>query len=660
MKTTIKIPVLLILLAIGLVSCKKNNHEPVPPQEEKKMEDLNIPADFDFATTRNILLHINDVEDGAKYDIYSLKSKTPDEIIYPEGDTEVVAIMDDLNEKVASGMTVSNMLTLKVAIPSYHKYLYIVRSKEGHFVREIIPVDDNTEITYTYDGSRNQNGFKSKSMNAENTDIIYSVNHKNKNLYSINLETGAVNLVAKMPYKSIACAVDRENGRVYVANVHSPYQLGYYDLNSGNFVIVGNLAGSFPRMDYNPADGLLYTSTKRYLNTIDPANAVYLQSYNISGIDKKGWGDLAFTEDGTMYILTKVGVYLCALSGNTVNATLITDNTFPTSLTSLAAGSNNHLYMSHEDSNGEIIDFDPSSGTWSYFNISQNIKINDFGIVRENTSGGNDSDGDGVIDIQDDYPDDPERAFNNYFPGEDLWATLAFEDLWPAKGDYDFNDMVVGYNINQVTSASNKVVDIISKFEVRHNGAGLHNGFAFQIPVDQTNVGSVTSTYSPYGEITLNGNGTISGQDLANILVFEDNWDVTGTEIDITVNFTTPPDATSVGVPPYNPYLIKDGDQAVEVHLPDMEPTAMADRSYFGTGDDTSDSTIGRYYKTSKNLPWGINIVYDFKWMKEKQEIINGYLHFADWAESGGTLYPDWYKDLPGYRDESFLDDDGQ
>jgi len=45
--------------------------------------------------------------------------------------------------------------------------------------------------------------------------------------------------------------------------------------------------------------------------------------------------------------------------------------------------------------------------------------------------------------------------------------------------------------------------------------------------------------------------------------------------------------------------------------------------------------------------------------MKEKQEIINGYLHFADWAESGGTQYPDWYKDLPGYRDESFLDSDG-
>jgi len=34
----------------------------------------------------------------------------------------------------------------------------------------------------------------------------------------------------------------------------------------------------------------------------------------------------------------------------------------------------------------------------------------------------------------------------------------------------------------------------------------------------------------------------------------------------------------------------------------------------------------------------------------EQVEIINAYNFFADWAESGGDQYNDWYEDLTGYR----------
>jgi len=33
-----------------------------------------------------------------------------------------------------------------------------------------------------------------------------------------------------------------------------------------------------------------------------------------------------------------------------------------------------------------------------------------------------------------------------------------------------------------------------------------------------------------------------------------------------------------------------------------------------------------------------------------------GYLKFGEWAESGGQDYADWYKDLYGYRDNAYLD----
>jgi LruC domain-containing protein len=86
-----------------------------------------------------------------------------------------------------------------------------------------------------------------------------------------------------------------------------------------------------------------------------------------------------------------------------------------------------------------------------------------------------------------------------------------------------------------------------------------------------------------------------------------------------------------------------------------MPPTSLMNTDLFGTEDDTSDPANGRYYKNSTNLPWGIDIIHDFIYLVEKQAIINGYNRFAEWAESGGTEYPDWYKDQDGYRNHQYL-----
>lgn len=657
MKTNYKIyGVILLLAALSFSACNKTP-APTPPDGKTGIESLTIPANFDFSTTQKITLSIHDAEMGAKYDIYSLKSEDPEQIIYSANDT--VVVMDDLNQKLASGMTTADGFTATINVPAYHKYLYVVRSKDGHFTRTNIQITGN-QMDYTFQPSTTKSSMARPGIeqSSATTDILYSVSGNSKDLNSIDLGNGQVTKVYVLPYKSIANAVDKADNRVYVANNKSPFQLGYYDLGTNTFTVTGHMASNFPRMDYNPADGLLYISNHAKLYTVDPSNTQYLQTYSIHGLANNGWGDLAFADDGTLYLASKSGVYKCAFNGNDVNATLISDNTLPSPLTSMAVGTNGKLYMSKSNSDGKIIEFDPTTGSWQYVNISSSIRINDFGILRSGSTLGPDSDGDGVVDDQDDYPNDPTRAFNNYFPGKDLWATLAFEDLWPSKGDYDFNDMVVGYNINQVTNAQNKVVDIKSVFDVRHNGAGLHNGFAFQIPTNESNIASVTTTSHEQGTIARNGNGTEANQQLANFIVFENTDNVLGEEIKMTIHFADPQDASSLGTPPYNPYVIKGGDVNTEVHLPDMAPTALADQSLFGTADDNSNPATGRYYKTANNLPWGLNIVYRFKWMKEKQDITKGYLHFGDWAESSGTQYADWYKDLPGYRDNTFLDAD--
>lgn len=631
-----------VLIVLG-ASCRKTD----PADDIKKetsINDLVIPNNFDFATTNTFELSISDIGENVKYDIYSLSERGIDEIIRGENDTAVV--VDDLNQKIASGFVKKGTYVTLITVPSYHKYLYLMRNKNGVFYGKNIEITGSA-INYSYTG----NGHKDI---AAGDDILYAVNGSSTDIRTIDLGTNIVTTIGNLPFKSIANAVDIINQRMYTSSNAAPYEYGYYDLNTNTFTQLGNMPWSFPRMDYNHSDGMLYISQGSNLYKLDPSNAQFLQTYNIVGFGVSGWGDLAFTNNGTLYFSTRDGIYEGTFSGTTVNVVKLSDATMPTYLTSLAAGSNGKLYTTH-NSNAQIIEFDPATGTWQYVSISQNVTINDFGMLRA-VPPITDTDGDGVPDDQDDYPTDPDRAFNNYFPGENTWATLAYEDLWPSKGDYDFNDLVVGYNINQVTNADNNVVDIRSKWDVRHNGAGLNNGFAFEIGVDASDVASVTGYNHTSQHIPMNPNGTEAGQTKANFVVFDETVPNLGQTLELYVLLNAPISPITVGSPPYNPYVIVNGDTDVEVHLPDCAPTELADVSLFGTLDDDSDPATGRYYKTSTNLPWAINIVYDFVWMKEKQEITLGYLKFDEWAQSGGTEYQDWYKDLPGYRNDSYLD----
>jgi len=283
-----------------------------------------------------------------------------------------------------------------------------------------------------------------------------------------------------------------------------------------------------------------------------------------------------------------------------------------------------------------------------------------------------DRDLDGVPDVTDVYPLDPLRASNSYFPAQDIWGTVAFEDLWPSKGDYDFNDLVLDYTGYYVLNGENDVKDFIVDFQVRAVGASLKNGFGFQLDqVAWDEVESVTGFIheSTTMTISLNANGTEANDQPKAVIIVASTvesvinraagsmfntikanptgtWDITH----IIVTFADAVDQSNVGMEYFNPFLIKDQIRAVEVHLPNMSPTAMADPTIFGTFEDNSIPDLGRYYKTKTNLPWAILMFEQFDYPIESVEIIDAYLYFADWAESEGVEHPNWYTDDPGNR----------
>jgi len=284
-----------------------------------------------------------------------------------------------------------------------------------------------------------------------------------------------------------------------------------------------------------------------------------------------------------------------------------------------------------------------------------------------------DTDGDGVADTNDDYPTDPLRAFDNFFPASGF-ATLAYEDLWPSKGDYDFNDLVVDYRFKTVTNASNNVVEIFATFTIKAFGAGFRNGFGFQFP--NSNVNTSNLTVSGYdlqeGYISLAANGLEQGQTKPTIIVYDNSFNimqhpgygtgvnteqwapyVTPGTLDIYLAFTGTYTMAQVDIENFNPFIIINKNRDDEVHLPDYLPTDLANTWQFGYADDDSDAGINRYYKTETNLPWAINIPESFDYPRERLVITSAHLKFAEWAESNGVLFPDWYKDLPSYRNSA-------
>lgn len=301
------------------------------------------------------------------------------------------------------------------------------------------------------------------------------------------------------------------------------------------------------------------------------------------------------------------------------------------------------------------------------------------GWVSDEGGGGNpDNDGDGVDNENDDYPSDATRAFNNYYPAGGF-GSLAFEDLWPGTGDYDFNDLVIDYQFKTVTNASNYVVEILAQFVVRAIGATFENGFGFQFPNSNVASGDLVVTGYQYSGniIQLNANGTEAQQNLNTVIVFDNAFNILPHSVGESGVNTDPdgvysePDTVliymsfaantysenDINISNFNPFIFINQNRLAEVHLPDHAPTSKADMSLLGTFHDNSDPATGRYYKTDDNLPWAINIYESFDYPIEKVEITQAHLKFGQWAISSGSDYSDWYQDNAGYRQDGYIYD---
>lgn len=284
-----------------------------------------------------------------------------------------------------------------------------------------------------------------------------------------------------------------------------------------------------------------------------------------------------------------------------------------------------------------------------------------------------DSDGDGVPDNLDVAPTDASYAYAAFWPAQNQLGTLFFEDGFPYKGDYDMNDLVVKYRFEEHLNADQHLTALQIIVVLEAMGASYRNGFGIHLPIPASKVASVTGHKRTDQYINLAANGVEAGQSDAVIIAFDNGFDLmrppdggyVNTDparsniepylITITVEFTEPIPRVPLGAMPYNPFAILNRTRSLEVHLPGKMPTALADAAMFGTGDDDTNLATGKTYQTRENLPWALDMPQPIPHLKEKQPINRGFLKFNEWAESGGSLFPDWYVDYPGYRNTDMI-----
>lgn len=261
-----------------------------------------------------------------------------------------------------------------------------------------------------------------------------------------------------------------------------------------------------------------------------------------------------------------------------------------------------------------------------------------------------------------------------YYPGENSFVTLAYEDKWPEIGDYDFNDVVLFYRVTQVMQES-KVVRIDISGRLAAYGASYANGFAVHLSgIKREWVNDELTKLIHNGQIIQTAAPLEFSQENAVVLITnnlknhfssncgsgyyrtEASCDNPETfTFEISIPFLSPLDMTAIPEMPLDPFIYGTtgwarnlflGNQlpgrTLEIHLSDHPLTDLGDTNLLGQQDDRS-APPSIFYRTEQNLPWAIEIGTEWQPPLERIDISEAYPEFIDYILSGGTDNLNWF-----------------
>ena len=260
-----------------------------------------------------------------------------------------------------------------------------------------------------------------------------------------------------------------------------------------------------------------------------------------------------------------------------------------------------------------------------------------------------------------------------------LEGFYAFEDLWPSKGDYDMNDVVIKVERETLfTSAKAEkfayLLTIYSTYTTGlNNGLGIHwrngdqkyyGGGAF--PEEYTISRTGNDNFEPYKladeqiHFPLVERNEGRGTQRYYVLLTDNVKHEAGNTFKITFknDFTNDGFSNSNNFEGFSVFLYRNQGTDItangqkEIHLTNEYPSELIDTDYFGKGIDRSSLEIPIFYATEENYPFAIflagatdaDVAKLIDPANEKRAIDQVYAGYLEWVKSNGETNSDWYK----------------
>ncbi len=661
-------------LVLGLVSCQKEEvtQSILSQQNLDRLEELVIPADFTFNTVDevNAQISVKSIEgkalNGVRISFYDADPST--------GNARLLA---------AAFTNPAGICETAVQVPSFVQNLHVIAHTIGFNNHIVSPVQANLNLSFGGEyGPRNQTAGKNTASGGP---IPVSANYYYMGTFTQGTNEGLPNYLENPGDNVSQQLLDDVNASLPENRPVPEYNPQYLTVGNELDVIIDDRSDVWVTFisegaGYRNALGYYVFDTQNPPASVNDIDSIHVILPNAS-LDQAGGklhsGDKVKigTFEGGKTISWVLFQNAWTGSGVNVNATKfysrIDFNTMESDpskrqhTAQLADIGRQILLNGFEDQTRSVYSDNDFNDLVFYVSANPWENVNIGGIPPVTPE--EDCDEDGVSDESDDFPCDASRAVRNTFRG-----TLSYEDLWPAQGDYDFNDMVIDYEVDHILNGANKLVEIEADWTIRAVGASYRNGFGWSFDgLDPNAVASVSGSDLSAGLITNSANGTESGQSDATIIAFDNVFNliqksgnkfintlpgesyISPETISTKVVFSSPQVQAQVGLPPYNAFIFADATRGREVHLSNQAPTDLADLSLLGTAGDASDPASEYYYKTENGLPWAIHIAESFDYPQEYVPVNEAYLNFAIWAVSGGSSNTNWFTDLPANRDLS-------
>lgn len=246
--------------------------------------------------------------------------------------------------------------------------------------------------------------------------------------------------------------------------------------------------------------------------------------------------------------------------------------------------------------------------------------------------------------------------------------TFAFEDNWPAYGDFDMNDLVIVMSGKKLQVDKNGIVTRLRMtLELRAAGAAKTLGAGIRFT-------KLSQAMKP-DKFRTNGKDVSfeNKQSIPTYLLFSDActelWGSQYTDTEKRIN-TLENGPFKKDTKEYNIIMefpvsanVKPEDlninnidifaitapsttqrRRTEVHVAGFAPTDLGGTHYFNSGNDDSSVAENRYYLSKENLAWAVVIPQEFAWPFENRNVTMVYDKFRSWITTGGQQDNNWYQ----------------